>query len=377
MKILVDLTACMTKEAGVTIAAFRILRVWKECKHADAQISFLVRECLEDTIKMEFPGYDYIVLKTFTYTNRFQSFFKYKAVHDIISWIKTINNHDCDILYSPSANAIFFQKTNKYKIQVIHDLQGIKVTKGKERWINKLFIPLVLRNSNKIITISKFVKQDILNTYHIVSKDNIKVIYNAVSVIQEPFLIPSELKIEYKYLLYVGALCEYKNIITLIKAFITVEKRIPHKLIVVGKKTSYWESVIMPVIKSNMIENRVIYFEDYLSDEYMAYLYRSADLFISPSLHEGFGFSPVEAAIYETPVISTKETALYETTMGLVNYYTSPLDYIQLGNKIIDVLDNYPSKEKLKTISMTLKEQYNDRKQGKEVYDYIIECAKK
>lgn len=43
-------------------------------------------------------------------------------------------------------------------------------------------------------------------------------------------------------------------------------------------------------------------------------LYSNASLFVSPSLMEGFGFTPIEAAIHCVPVVCTKETALYETT---------------------------------------------------------------
>lgn len=48
-----------------------------------------------------------------------------------------------------------------------------------------------------------------------------------------------------------------------------------------------------------------------LSDEENSpFCNRSADVFISPSLYEGFGYTPVEAAMCGTPVICTRETAL-------------------------------------------------------------------
>lgn len=99
------------------------------------------------------------------------------------------------------------------------------------------------------------------------------------------------MKINYKYLLYVSALCEYKNLVTLVKAFIELKDMISHRLVIVGKSTPYWENVVLLMIKKAGIESRVIHYSNYVSDEDIVCLYQSASILVSPSLHEGFGYT--------------------------------------------------------------------------------------
>lgn len=74
------------------------------------------------------------------------------------------------------------------------------------------------------------------------------------------------------------------------------------------------------------MEPHILHFSKPIDDQLLAQYYQFADLFIHPSLLEGFGYPPIEAAIHKTPVLTTKETALYESTMGILNYYEPATD---------------------------------------------------
>jgi glycosyltransferase involved in cell wall biosynthesis len=75
-----------------------------------------------------------------------------------------------------------------------------------------------------------------------------------------------------------------------------------------------------------------------------------ARLFITTSLCEGFGYTPVEAALSGTEVISTMCGSLPEVTMNLVNYYYPATDYKELVKKIIELLQKEPDNIRLDTI---------------------------
>ena len=82
-------------------------------------------------------------------------------------------------------------------------------------------------------------------------------------------------------------------------------------------------------------------------------------------MQEGFGRTPVEAAICKVPVILTKETSLPEVTMNEVYYYENATDDKELAEKILEVLKNKPSKEKLEEISNKLEEEYSEENVAK------------
>lgn len=86
---------------------------------------------------------------------------------------------------------------------------------------------------------------------------------------------------------------------------------------------------------------------------------------------EGFGYTPIEAAMLETPVLTSKETALYETTMGLLNYYEPVKDYKVLANRIKEILASPPSRDELRDIAHTLARRYDLCEQAQKVWEYL------
>ena len=105
----------------------------------------------------------------------------------------------------------------------------------------------------------------------------------------------------------------------------------------------------------------------------MRYVYDNACLFVTPSLHEGFGFTPLEAAICEAPVISSMCESLPEVTMGLVHYYEPAEDDQALANAIHNVLTNKPSKKELKCIAARYRDAYSPSRQAERFMDMVRE----
>ena len=179
--------------------------------------------------------------------------------------------------------------------------------------------------------------------------------------------------ISQKYILYVSTLYKYKNVITLLKAFFLIKDEIEHKLIIIGKSPDQsWEKEAFPFIKQNKLDNRIIHISESVSDEALANYYANADLLVHPSTKEGFGFTPIEAAIHKIPVITNKDTALYETTKGLLNYYTPSTDEKELAEVMKKVLRHPQRMKELEKISDIFKTEYDYRSQAEKLYNYII-----
>lgn len=165
---------------------------------------------------------------------------------------------------------------------------------------------------------------------------------------------------------------EYKNQETIVKAFSLIMDKIPHNLIFKAKRTQYWDFTIAPLLKEKKMEERVFLMDDNFSESQMNWLYSKADLFVNASTMEGFGFTPIEAAINKTKVLTTEVTALKETTMDLLNYYQNPYDEHELAHKMLLLLNEGLNESKLIMIAKTFKKIYSPKRQA----DLFVNCFK-
>ncbi|MDL2244644.1 glycosyltransferase family 4 protein, partial [Parabacteroides sp. OttesenSCG-928-J18] len=319
-----------------------------------------------EAIHQEFPEYDYVIAPEKRVVRIPRVWLQ--LLVDGYRYQQAMKRIDCDIIFSPFHPIFTFWKMKKKHVRTFHDLFQLNATSTVWRIGAHLTILRMIKNADAIIIISNHVKNEILKRYKLIAKKNVKTIYNAIEFGTETDNISP--LVEYNYILYVNSLSESKNIITLLKAFDIIKHKIPHKLVMVGKETPYFTEILKPYIDQHELADRVVHMGR-VTDEELISLYQHASLFVSPSLLEGFGYTPIEAATCNTPVISTKETALYETTMGLLNYYEPAMDHQALATKIMEVLQNPPSQEELERISSHFREQYNHQKIAKEVYEFI------
>lgn len=281
---------------------------------------------------------------------------------------RQINSIVCDVLFRPALSMSAFFSKHK-TVQTIHDLQGVKINRGFRRWTTYCLLGLAMIRSHRIITISDYVKNDIRNYFPFIIQKKIHTIYNSVIVKANK---TSPRPIPEKYLLYVGMLREYKNILTLLKAFNLLKNTIEQKLVIIGRPfDDYWNKIALPYIESNHLSSYLVIITSPIGDQQLMQYYQHADLLVHPSLMEGFGYTPIEAAMLETPVLTTKETALYETTMGLLNYYEPAQNEQVLARRIKEVLSNPPAKKQLDIIADTLSQQYDECGQARKVWKLL------
>lgn len=98
-------------------------------------------------------------------------------------------------------------------------------------------------------------------------------------------------------------------------------------------------------------------------------------MLITPSLGEGFGRTPVEAAIAGKPVISSKSGSLVEVTQGLVSYYENAADENELADEIIRLRQAQgtpENEEHLSRISDILTNAYSTLTIGQQYLDILL-----
>lgn len=289
-----------------------------------------------------------------------------------LQYRKTINRFNPDIFLSAySGTTAPFAKVKPYKIQVIHDIYAKYVNSGWKKYRQFLTIPLRLKNCSEIVGISQYEIGQIKKEYgKILQNKPTHLIYNSVEVSDQISKIDS---IDSEYILYVGAMTEYKNVITLVRAFELLKRNYKLKLVLVGTKTKYYEKVLYPYFcKRNLTQDIIVY--SGLSISQLNYLYQNAKCFVLPSLREGFGYTPIEAILHKCPVVISRRTALPEITENKTMSYQNALDEKELASKIREVLLHPLSDDVMEDLASYFRQKYSMKEQARK-FNSLIESA--
>lgn len=266
--------------------------------------------------------------------------------------------HDTEIIASDLDRSTRIDSKHP-RILVIHDLKAIKDGNIFLKKRNIAFYRDLINKVQSIIAVSDYTKNDLIKFFNI-KESKITVISNSIQILnveKEPNKVLPK-----NFILYVNTLLPYKNPLTLIKAYEVIKNDVDNKLVFVGKTTNYWKKEIIPYIKTHNLSDSIVHFQDLCREE-LQYIYNRAFLFVSTSKREGFGFTPIEAAMSNIPVICSTCEALPFSTQGLLNYYEPVDDYNVLANKMRDILKNPPNDEKLNAIATKFKEDYAPKQQ--------------
>ena len=211
---------------------------------------------------------------------------------------------------------IFIFLIPKYKLlATIHDIIPIKYSHLKKRSIIKQLYFRIMHNlclllSQNILTVSNFSKQDIIDFFKI-EPSKITVIYNSYNIKNTDKQKIKSNDNAIKELLFVGNNFEHKNIHVIIEALkLLKDKNIIVKFNVVGQQYNYTKYCIELVKKYNL-ENQVKFWGK-LSDDKLSNLFLSTDIYVFPSLVEGFGIPLLEAMNNGLPIISSNKTVMPE-----------------------------------------------------------------
>ena len=289
------------------------------------------------------------------------------------------------LVFNPSAVSTFF-KFSIPNIVTAFDLTPIlfpETHTSKTYFVYKFFLPRTLKNADKIIAISQNTKDDLIKHFNI-PEEKIRVIYLAANKSYK--LLPNEeinkIKIKYNlnysFILYVGTLEPRKNIVRLIEAFYKArnENSINHKLVFTGRKGWKYENIFNKIKELNLEKD--IIFTGYVSDEDLPALYNTADLFVYPSIYEGFGLPPLEAMACGTPVITSNVSSLPEV-VGNAGIMVNPYNVNELADKITEVLTNEELKKELSQKGLERAKLFSWEKCAKEtmeVFEEAINCEK-
>lgn len=261
---------------------------------------------------------------------------------------KAARKYDIDVMLFPKNVLPFFIKCKS--VIVIHDLAYYMAELNAYPLIDRIYMQLMINSSvnrvNHIIAVSENTKKDIIK-YTGVKDNKITVIHEASD--KKYGIIKNEIELDrirhkyglnYKFILSHYSLSPRKNIKNLLLAFNRINHKIPHKLVLVGGGS--FNSKIKNKLINNANSNVVNL--GYVDDQDMPVLYNLADLFVYPSLYEGFGLPPLEAMACGCPVISSNVSSLPEV-VGDASFMVDPYNVEELAKTIYEVLTNNKLRE--------------------------------
>lgn len=271
------------------------------------------------------------------------------TLRELFHYPRLIQKIAPDIVYVP--NYLTYPFTKKIPVVgMVNDLIPFMLPEVRTTWHSRLFYALrwpmriVLGKMAWIVTLSGHTRSDVAAFFGL-ALQSMSVVGGGVGelfFVQADAASQKQIREHYgisgQYLLSVGRQEPYKNLIGLAQAY----SKLPHalrqkyQLVLVGDRHRHFGEALASALEPLVRAGQVI-FTGYVEDEHLPALYQMAELFVLPSLYEGFGLPVLEAMAAGTAVACSRATALPEVG-GKAARYFDPKNLDEIAQVITDVL---------------------------------------
>lgn len=249
-----------------------------------------------------------------------------------------------DLFFSP--DGYLSLRSNVPQVAQFHDLNFEHFPNDMPKihlWHYKKYFPKFAQKATRIVTVSEFSKQDIIDCYHL-APEKIDVAYNGVNERFAPIPETEQTNVRARYtdgapyFMFVGSLHPRKNLARLFTAFDLFKKKTPSevKLLIVGEKR-WWSDNIEQAYSAMTYKDDVV-FAGRLSAEDLHLVTASALASVYVSYFEGFGIPILEAFKCDTPVITSNVTSMPEVA-GDAALLVDPFSEASIADGMTKMLD--------------------------------------
>lgn len=299
----------------------------------------------------------------------------------IIPWYA--HRLDLDIIHDPIGVAPFLFGAGRAKtIITVHDVLPWSYPGTSallDIIIYRLWLPRTIRDVRAVITASDQSRADILR-FLPVSPDRLHVLSYGIAACFHPLpssdvgnYLAQRFGIISPYILCVGGMALRKNIARLLEAFFTLEGEFPLlQLVLVGPPYGKKKQVGSMFMGGKMSDR--ILRTGPVSDSDLALLYNGCDLFVFPSLYEGFGLPPLEAMACGAPVVCSNASSLPEV-VGEAALLVNPLETQDLADAIRKVLANVGLRAEMRAKGLLQAQKFSwkrNAEQTMEIYRKVV-----
>lgn len=178
-----------------------------------------------------------------------------------------------------------------------------------------------LKRADVLLAISNFARDEAVELLSVLPED----VVNVSTAVNERFrrldltaaeirTVMVELSIKRPFILYVGGFDDRKNVALLVKAYANMpaDIRNRHSLVLGGRITDGQRNTLKALARDQGLSEGSVIFTGQLTDDELIELYNICELFVFPSLQEGFGLPVLEAMACGAPVLAARATSLPE-----------------------------------------------------------------
>lgn len=269
---------------------------------------------------------------------------------------KYLRKNPVDVYTTQYITPWFVPKKTKI-ITIIHDISWNffpEFIKFSDLFFLRTLIPISLKRADKIIAVSEFTRDEIIQFYKI-NPGKVECVYNSIGSEFSAEEISEEKKravrkkynLPEKFILYVGTLQPRKNVPMLVDAYAKIKEKLGDtKLVIVGNKKAHnYDEKIDGAVLKNKLENKII-FPGFIDEEDKVTVFQLAHCFVFPSFYEGFGVPILEAMSQNVPVLASDIPSLKEIGgEGALYFSVDSLD--DFSKKLYDVCMDSILREKL------------------------------
>ncbi len=252
----------------------------------------------------------------------------------------------------------------------VHDLIPLTCTLRCARSMKARFrlawwswLKLQCSRAHRVVCGSQHAAQDIVRLLRLDPR-KVAVIPNPIrqwSHSEPPERLRQRLSLSGRVISYVGRQEPYKNVVTLIRAVPLLNRMLqgtPVSLVVAGNLDERYPEARRETQRLGL--EKQIVFPGYLDEASLGALYRISEVFVFPSLYEGFGMPPLEAMRFGTPVVAGRHTCLPEV-LGDAALYVDTQDPQSLAHGIVSVLREEALARRLRVAGFRQVERYSGR----------------
>lgn len=298
-----------------------------------------------------------------------------------------VSGWGADVVHSPSFIMPYLRGAARH-VLTVHDMTSFSHPQChialRRSGLYRRMVLASLRRADAVVVPSQATRQAILAFLPDLRPDRIHV---TVPGIGEEFRlcdpasvreVVARLKLPQPYILYVGTLEPRKNLPALVESYrrLVEAGAIKEHLVLAGKLGWGYEALLAQI--DTPLLRRRVHLAGYVDQKDLPAVYAGASLFVYPSLHEGFGFPPLEAMACGVPVVSTRSSSLVENLEHAAEL-VAPDDIAGLADAMQDLLTDDTLRAKRQGQGLEQARQYRWEQTARETvksYQAAMEMAR-